>query len=816
MTTQRAVRGEVVGEEAYGGVEAGQQCGDECDEPGVEGGDEVVVSFERVDYAQDDLIEDWVEEGSLVEESGDVAPPEAVMGGSQAGSAVNSSRNSFVAMRGGGPVRCGNSPDSPVWDAVRGCGSDSARGHQSSGRGYDMSDSADEDDPATTSPEVAQLCHSPFSAGKSTGTVVSDEAGGSRHPGQLSAVHGVSQDGRAGSDHILPPTDGPQPHGSAGPKFTGASRGDSTQNRRSTAVVSGPAAAGRGRGPDQRNVMAHHVRPSLPASVAVYDPMDIVSKVACRYSPEIPTRSGEGELDPVDPSLVGRLRLPANTPPSSPLGVACRLLQDEESMIHFVTPCRPTFVPSSRQHLRFVSELVESGLALKRSRQVEERGFAKFFTVVKKVREDGVPVLRTILDCRCANQAFSDPLPVNLPVLPQLLDAFGQVEEMRALDLRHWYHQIPISGALSKWFTVAFGSLRLQWNVLPMGWKWACFIAQAISTFAVAGTVALEWEEIPQVIRVGGVVFAVVYDNILAGGPSEELEPAWAALRARLDELNAIVKEEFIARNGSALPALGLEWAPSTSGLRWKLLDRLGEKAVALANSLPVAVNAKLIAGMLGVIAWSRYATLSDLCDLHPFYRRLSQTVARSGWGSTDDLAAYPGLVDLLRRIPSLGWQCHVEQTSEVLVFSDAHVTGYGFVGGDPLVAHQGSWHVPFSSADMFFLEAIAAKQAVLSFASPQRAIHLAVDNKALMFALRKRSTACPRTAVVLRDVFDTLRAYSAKCIPGWIPTGFNPADSLSRGFPLDVSRLRNAESHVEWTVPVEPRWGSTWGRAVG
>eukprot|EP00760_Papus_ankaliazontas_P013080 PhM_4_TR15644/c1_g1_i5/m.6793 len=93
----------------------------------------------------------------------------------------------------------------------------------------------------------------------------------------------------------------------------------------------------------------------------------------------------------------------------------------------------------------------------------------------------------------------------------------------------------------------------------------------------------------------------------------------------------------------------------------------------------------------------------------------------------------------------------------EVLVYTDAHTTGYGFVGGHPLVVVSRRWENTFLSKDMFYLEAIALKQAVCCLVREHRRIHVISDNKALVCAVRKRSTTCPRTAQVLADVFATL-----------------------------------------------------------
>lgn len=553
--------------------------------------------------------------------------------------------------------------------------------------------------------------------------------------------------------------------------------------------------------------------------IALYDPADVISRILSNYFPDVQKKSIEGILDPVDPSLVGRVRLPHNVPEGCPLATAIRLVGDPKSLVDFITSPRQhctKFLPSSRTHVRFVDELLASGLAVKRSRDTPEKGFAKFFTVEKKVADDGTPVLRTILDCRSANEVFMDPLPVNLPTLPQLLEAFGTVEEIRALDLRHWYHQIPVHTELSKWFTIAFGSLRLQWKVMPMGWKWACFVAQALSTYAAAGNLAFTWTELPPVFYVDGVAFAVVYDNIIAGGPAKAVERVWTQLLSRLNDINAVVKEQFSASHGSSLPALGIEWEPNTVGLRWRLLEKFGKKAVVVADTLHGMVPAKAIAGAIGIVAWSRFATQKALYDLQPLYRRLSAAVAAFGWGVKDTVEEYKGLTELLRSIPTLGWQSKVSPIQEVLVFSDAHVTGYGCVGGDPVCSTRGVWDRRHQSGDMFFLEAIAAKQAVKTFLAPKRRIFLAVDNKALMFAIKKRSSACPRSAPILADIMALSDAHEVVVTPGWIPTDRNPADPLSRGNELDPSLLCDAQEHVQWTSPPCSQWGSKWGRVVG
>lgn len=555
-----------------------------------------------------------------------------------------------------------------------------------------------------------------------------------------------------------------------------------------------------------------------------YDPIEMIIDKVTRLYPAFEPRHDEGVLDPIPAGLAGRIDLSRflSAPDTSPLGRAARLIMDP-SFTHVLMKTdspKLAYAPSAKIYRKFVSEMISADLCVKsRSRP---RGFAKFFTVLKKTGDDGIPILRTILDCRTANESFVQPDPVNLPLLTEMLTEFANVECMKTLDLRHMYHQIRLGTHLTSYFTVAMGSLRLSWRVLPMGWTWACFVAQAITTYAVAGDTALSWTEVPRVIRKGRCSFFVVYDNVLAGGPKEELEKEWDAIVRRLqnpDGINAIIKEEATATVGNSLMTLGLEWFPSVAGLEWcflpKFVEKLKEMHVMLESS--TWVTAKDIAGCLGLVAWGRYATLDGLFDVIGDYKSLADVVAQQGWSGRDEARKYTHVMRALQELQAVGKQRHHKDVEdEVLVYTDAHVSGFGYVGGHPLVTESRRWDRVFNSKDMYYLEAISLKQAVSMFAVPARKIHIVSDNLGLVHAMRKRSTACPRTGQILAEAHALLRQQRAQIVVHWIPTDFNPADELSRGDPLDRDKLEEALGHVVWTVPPEPLWGSHLGRVVG
>ncbi|MBM3968167.1 MAG: hypothetical protein FJ308_24380, partial [Planctomycetes bacterium] len=318
-------------------------------------------------------------------------------------------------------------------------------------------------------------------------------------------------------------------------------------------------------------------------SSKVYDDVDVlVAKCLSNYTFGPDVNLSEGRLDPVPPDLPGRVdlsdrQLHPEYPATSPIGVAQRVLFDENPT-KFLNPDRkpPVFRSSSNVHRRHVAEMLASKLCHKKARKERECGFARFFTVLKKIDDDGIAVLRTILDCVTANESFINPYPVNLSNLHTVLSTFAEVECLRTLDLRHWFHQLKAGKFLQSMMTVAFGSLRLLWDTLAMGFKWAPFISQAVTTMAVVGQdEASTWTELPHVIEIGNVKIFVIYDNVLAGGPEVELDAFWEGFLQRLDDLNILVKpgSDVKAVRGTHLDALGLKWLPrGKDGLRWCLL----------------------------------------------------------------------------------------------------------------------------------------------------------------------------------------------------------------------------------------------------
>eukprot|EP00760_Papus_ankaliazontas_P021638 PhM_4_TR18715/c1_g2_i8/m.62335 len=448
-------------------------------------------------------------------------------------------------------------PHVAVGSTLRGCGSDTHAGCQLDERSADDSCKAAEEHKAQGPAEVA---HSYSAAGSFAVPEMPALAGptrGDNHTPDVPPVPQLHQASPRPELHDLqhPSVGVRDPPPEAG-QFGANPASDAPCQCGTAPLVPRTTNPGRSSGPSPGDKLA--LRAHLSHERPLYNrPVDIMARCLTWYNPEVPTKAVEGVLDPIPPNLAARVDLARflGFPPSSPLGRAARLLASPTHLRDFQLWEFPplVFTASSSKHKRFIDELINAGLCTVNRRAL---GFAKFFTVEKKVNEDGVPILRTILDCQRANQIFVEPDPVNLSTVAEMVQALDGAECIRTLDLRHMYHQIRIHEHLQPYFTVALGAVRLRWSVLPMGWKWACCIAQAITTYAVAGDVARAWTSLPHGIRRGNCVFFVCYDNVIGGGPYDELSSLWSDIVHRIEDpdgINAVIKEQDCAVRGGSV-----------------------------------------------------------------------------------------------------------------------------------------------------------------------------------------------------------------------------------------------------------------------
>jgi hypothetical protein len=139
------------------------------------------------------------------------------------------------------------------------------------------------------------------------------------------------------------------------------------------------------------------------------------------------------------------------------------------------------------------------------SQTVQEQ-IVDYFEVEKKrslLEAAWLVISRIITSCKGINPMFDKPHNVNLPSLDtifRILDAFKK-GHFTTLDLRHWFYQIPLPGAVQSLFTVLTKSGKtgektrgFKLQALPMGFAWSPWIAQGIILASIYETRRL-WAE---------------------------------------------------------------------------------------------------------------------------------------------------------------------------------------------------------------------------------------------------------------------------------------------------------------------------------
>lgn len=111
------------------------------------------------------------------------------------------------------------------------------------------------------------------------------------------------------------------------------------------------------------------------------------------------------------------------------------------------------------------------------------RTICRYFAVAKTENTS-----RSIFDGRNISLLCHPPPGMRLPDTVHISGFFGSFPgnvRMRSLDLRHYFHQIPLHDKIGDYFVVKVGGKQYAWKALPMGWSWSPSIAQAL-TIAIA------------------------------------------------------------------------------------------------------------------------------------------------------------------------------------------------------------------------------------------------------------------------------------------------------------------------------------------
>jgi hypothetical protein len=446
------------------------------------------------------------------------------------------------------------------------------------------------------------------------------------------------------------------------------------------------------------------------------------------------------------------------------------------------------------------------------------RALCKYFEVRKTENN------RAIGDARTANLLFRRPPAVGLPFLPRVLNLMHKigVKFFVTGDWRHYFYQIAITDELSRFFEINSGFLQAQFKVLPMGFAWSPFVAQALgwsiilarednqSSLGVDEEVTRR-ENIPEIVilreegRDVGII-VLWYDNVLVATTKEGLAHRWySRLRKNGERFNAVWKELSTPSTQAEYIGLALNADPS---VRWRHKDSKPGKWLSRANS-PV-VTPKDIAALVGILIWDATVSMTPLLhyfdEIHLLRKWSPKCKTKKDWNEPitfeeNDIIRIEQLKMAVRTICSNEWVVpkRIEISSNLFLASDAsdRRAGVVFLNGSvtkPLwMTHRFKERARHSSIFMKELMAVllAVRFARKHCSQPWERchLHIAVDNTAAIGAIEKGYSPNKAACIVIKAILDLIPI--SRLTIKYVKSEDNSADEPSRRKRLVSSKIR-------------------------
>lgn len=455
---------------------------------------------------------------------------------------------------------------------------------------------------------------------------------------------------------------------------------------------------------------------------------------------------------------------------------------------------------------------------------------SKYFAVLKANGQ-----ARTIHNTRALNKYFKKPKPVNLAGIQQILRESSAVAQGRHcyflnIDLKNYYHQLPLPKAARSWFGIRDKTKFYLYHVLPMGWAWSCFIAQCLSWGLVLGRecgapdlgVREDIESLsgpPQFIdlwendKVVGKIF-LVYDNIGVIGP-RDLVLAWhARIAANARQARVVLKHADIhdLASGDLPTFLGvtlrqhtgvLQWTHSSRKTRWTALQTVFQSAREV-------FSAREVAKAVGVAMWNATIQFTPLCAVSDEIALLQRAaicasapgnpgrsiIHRWSWhGVRLTESEKRCLVSAVQNALEDKWYSLDSTPRRITPYaSDASLTALGVV--DLADGEWRSYEEQHDNSKIFEAELRAAelaiREALLKYAAlgPLRII-LLIDNTAACHCLRRMHSLSPSGARIIQRIACYLADTRSTLEPIGVRGVDNVADEPSRQADrLDLKKM--------------------------
>jgi hypothetical protein len=440
--------------------------------------------------------------------------------------------------------------------------------------------------------------------------------------------------------------------------------------------------------------------------------------------------------------------------------------------------------------------LAEWGLLESLPRQSGRRVFAALFSVPKS---DG-KWSRLIADARPLNAICIQPPKFCIPSPRDVVSAVQSNPWGYSADFKNWFYLLPVPRAVRHLFAARAGKHLWQFTRLPMGWKWAPFIAHSV-TCVLAGLA------ITQPSQTG----AAVLDNVLL------LDISPPALAARIDTFRDRAKRaRAIIGEQSTGPSLSFTHA----GIAYR--DRLWSHKAGWALSASqwltrfsrsTSFTPLGVAKATGLALWALRVADGPIDFIRPLLRWLSRAVSSpSSDGSMPHPCSHvPPSTQALQCIRVVAAALAADPTyrriplpsRSIRLWTDASVRGGGAVlqDGDKWCTLRWTWSRVYRSADISMLEAVAALRSLqwaMGKSPGPMHIKLLIDNSAVVSAIQAGGSANSVISEIAGQVWTMAAQSSSRVSASWVSTKSNLADAPSRGVdqPLPPPPGHPAHSH--------------------
>ena len=459
------------------------------------------------------------------------------------------------------------------------------------------------------------------------------------------------------------------------------------------------------------------------------------------------------------------------------------------------------------------------------------RVLASYFEVAKKNKK-----LRAIVDCRPFNSMCKTPPRMNLASIPDLLLRIARLGRcyMSVGDFSGWFHQLAIPKECRDLFGILCAGNLFFMCVVPMGFSWACVLAQCVTW-----TIILMRQATDNNGDLG--IDATIFGKELPPGIIE-LRRKQGLLCAYYDNIIVVTKSQFLGGQwkkrimGNA-KCVGAEWNPdeiltdpaleaSFLGLlvnterraKWKHCPKKVKSWNAWWHT-PATLTPRFVAKIVGISVWDASIRLRPLFEIHDVIDALRyihtkyQLKYKRDWYIV--IVLPDALIKTLRThmdsiLLNIWHEPAIPQTAvrQWVAASDASDFGWGYVvlrGQDgPYVINTDNLGAPgqkfpaeLQDSHIFIKELYAAVRLIKKIASMcdgrPSTLTLLMDNTAAMHCLQKGYSKNDAGRALVKRIFAMAKEANIVLTILWIASDDNPADAPSRLCKIEVALCTRA-----------------------